>query len=576
MTRSLARWLAPALVAVAAPSLAQNGMPVFGRVLTIQSGLQGRVMWVDGTANLVRTATPEGIRDIVARCKAANISTLVVDVKPVSGQVLYASKVAERMRRWNGRDVPDLDILAEFVQAGHAAGIEVAASVNMLSEGHKQFGAGMAFGRPDLQSVAYVVDRALVTANGNRLPVRGQGDPEDRKRPLARDDTYAAPPTGEAAGTLVVTMSPTGEVEAMADVAMWGDEPIAAPERGRLLALTGEQTDWAAANIQPGVSARFDARGKRVPSAEEPAEKVAVFVSPYQAEARKRALDIVREIASNYAVDAIVFDRLRYANLYNDTSDAARRAFEQWIGKRVANFPEDIISFDPVPGEPPRRGPLFRPWLEFRARTIRDLISEAAAAARAARPGIQVAAYVGSWFTEYYGVGVNWGSEKLPVRTSWATPDYNEAGYAEQLDWLTTGCYYGYPTRDEARAAGASPGGSVEAAADVSTRAVSASVPVYAGLYAVNYKDRPKAFEDAISAACRFSNGVMIFDISYIYDYGWWDSLQRAMGQPALPPHRVPGLFLQMRAARDAAFDNSEAARSAGTLSTVPWQAGGG
>ena len=93
---------------------------------------------------------------------------------------------------------------------------------------------------------------------------------------------------------------------------------------------------------------------------------------------------------------------------------------------------------------------------------------------------MQFAAYVGSWFTEYYGVGVNWGSEKFQVRTGWATPTYNEAGYAEFLDWLSTGCYYPIPTRDEARAMKREEGGTVEAAAAI-RGGRGERVPVYAG-----------------------------------------------------------------------------------------------
>jgi len=31
------------------------------------------------------------VRDVVAKCKAANINTIIVDVKPLAGLVLYAS-----------------------------------------------------------------------------------------------------------------------------------------------------------------------------------------------------------------------------------------------------------------------------------------------------------------------------------------------------------------------------------------------------------------------------------------------------------------------------------------------------
>src|SRR5579871_209186 len=134
-------------------------------------GAQGRILWVDGTANLFRprrvngvdtlvpyTTTPEGVADIVRHAKAAHINTLVIDVKPLSGQVLYASKIAPRLREWKGKPVAEFDVLAAFIAEGHKAGIQVDACVNILSEGHKYYSVGLAYQRPEWQSVVYTAD----------------------------------------------------------------------------------------------------------------------------------------------------------------------------------------------------------------------------------------------------------------------------------------------------------------------------------------------------------------------------------------------------------------------------------
>src|SRR5687767_12547632 len=60
-------------------------------------GLQGRVLWMDAHANLARLSTRAGVAQAFARCRQANINTVIVDVKPVSGHVLYASRVAPRL-----------------------------------------------------------------------------------------------------------------------------------------------------------------------------------------------------------------------------------------------------------------------------------------------------------------------------------------------------------------------------------------------------------------------------------------------------------------------------------------------
>src|SRR5216684_4503943 len=67
---------------------AQFRAPGIAHSLASDLSLQGRVMWIDGSANIDRITTREGVNDIVAHCKKAKFSTIVVDVRPVVGQVL--------------------------------------------------------------------------------------------------------------------------------------------------------------------------------------------------------------------------------------------------------------------------------------------------------------------------------------------------------------------------------------------------------------------------------------------------------------------------------------------------------
>lgn len=560
---------------------AQTRTPEFARSLTLNLGLQGRIMWVDATANIDRIMTREGVNDIVAHCKKANFTMIVVDVKPVVGQVVFNSKLAVHLREWKGKTYPDFDVLAAFLEEGHKAGLEVAASLNVFGEGHKYFNTGLAYQKPEWQSITYMVDRTLVAQDGARLPVRAADEPQDPSRSEVHGAEFLQEPTQTPGAQIAVALDSDRRVAGMIDPALLDNEPLAAPEDGRLLVLNKDSSaamDWADTHLHVGNRVSFQAEGKRLTVTQAASEKVAAFVNPLHPEARRYEIALMREVAENYAVDAIVFDRMRYANLYNDYSDLTRGVFEKWLGKRINRWPEDVLAFDPVPGKPVKRGPLFKPWLEFRARVIREFVRETTENLRQVKPALQFGVYVGSWFTEYYGVGVNWGSEKFPVRTGWASPDYNEAGYAEFLDWISTGCYYPIATRDEARALHREEGGTVEAAADLSTIAVANSTPVYAGLYALNYEKRPQDFLRAITTATRRSQGVMIFDLSYIYDYNWWNILEQAFPQPALSPHRIGGLTAQIRAAQDAArpLPSSDTRGSAVRLPAVPYQPGGG
>ena len=177
---------------------AQGRTPDFGRALTANLGFQGRVMWIDATANIDRITNSEGVRDIVAHCKKANLTTMVVDVKPVVGQVLYNSKLADHLRLWKGKTYPDFDVLAAFVDEGHKAGMEVAASFNVFSEGHKYFSTGLAYRKPEWQSITYYVDRTLTALDGSRLPIRAAEDPDDPTRTLVEGEDAVQVPTANS------------------------------------------------------------------------------------------------------------------------------------------------------------------------------------------------------------------------------------------------------------------------------------------------------------------------------------------------------------------------------------------
>lgn len=573
------------------PNARAQKTPDFAHGVSTLMGAQGRLMWIDGTANIHRrimvngketwidyTSTREGVADVVRKCKAANINTLVVDVKPLSGEVLYNSKIAPHMHVWKGRPVRDFDVLAAFVEEGHKAGLQVDADINTLGEGHKIFHVGPGYEHPEWQSVVYTVDRGLVATNGARLSVHFSGEPSDPNAPAVLNDDSSVIGSG-AVGAQVgleglssgsaavqgrkgmpfgrqsnVVLNAQNRVIGIIDSALLGDDPLVAPEDGRLIAATRkEDAKWIADNLKPEDYVRFDMRTARVLSADAPSEKVGVFVNPLQPVVRRRVLDIVRELVTNYDIDGIVLDRCRYANLNNDFSDLSRDAFARWLGKPIGRWPEDIYAFAPIPGQHPIDGPLYKPWLEFRAKVIRDLVADIARTARSIKPNITLGTYVGSWYPSYYEVGVNWGSEKTSLRYSWFTENYPQTGYAEFFDWIATGCYFPTATRDDARTAGISDHATVEAAAELSSQAVANGSFVYGGIYVPDYSRDPDRMIRALEAAGRQAQGWMIFDLVYINDFDWWPNLERAFPKAANAPNHVPGLLTTIRTAADKA-----------------------
>ena len=589
--------LASLLPVCALPALAQRPPEVAGSV-SAALGMQGRLMWIDGTANLVRkvknngatvvvdySTTREGVAEIVRRCKAAHINTLVVDVKPLSGQVLYNSKIAPRMREWRGRRVPEFDVLAAFIEEGHKAGLQVDAAINTLSEGHKYFKVGPAYEKTDWQSLVYTVERALVAPNGARLPVHVSGEPDDSARPAVLTDESAIMGSEPSAMTgletiengksgpnrpdtplgkqLHVTLDTNHRVTGLVDGALLGDDPLIAPTGGHVItAIRDADRAWINQNLKAGAQARFDLRAGRTPIAQAPSEKIACFVNVLHPAARKYALDIVREIVTNYDIDGFVLDRCRYASFFNDFSDRTRDAFFEWMETKSKNrfsrsgvrWPEDVFAFAETPGDPILTGPLYKPWLEFRAQVMRDFVAELARIVRSLKPQIALGTYVGSWYPKYYEVGVNWGSDKTSLRYSWFTPDYPRTGYIEFFDWIATGCYYAVPTRYEARRQGLSERATVEYASELSSLAVASGAFVYPGIMVTDYAGKPEAMVRALETAAKQAQGWMIFDLTYIEEYGWWPHLERMTTKEMPPPHAFSELLPAVRAALDSAF----------------------
>ena len=86
-------------------------------VIAKQMGLQGRVVWFDAEANLWELSNRAGVAETVAQCKAAHINTIVLDIKPLCGLVLYNSKIAPRMSEWEGRKYPKgYDLLQTVIE----------------------------------------------------------------------------------------------------------------------------------------------------------------------------------------------------------------------------------------------------------------------------------------------------------------------------------------------------------------------------------------------------------------------------------------------------------------------------
>jgi uncharacterized lipoprotein YddW (UPF0748 family) len=500
--------------------------------LVHEAGAEARILWVDATANFARLCTPEGVRQLVSRCREAGINALVVDVKDLTGRVLYESRIAPRLEEYGGaRNAPGFDLLRTASGECRAVGIAIYAAINVFAEGRKAEG-GPVFDRPEWEAIVQDPEAWVKAGSGPGYPVaRLNGRAPEGRLALFEDPAAAGQP---APGEVRLLLDPeTGTI------ATAGAEP--APG-SLLLSGTGAAAEWLR-SLSPGGRAEVVTRPRFIAARHAQEMHNAIFVNPANREVRDYELSIIREIVDNYDIDGIVLDRMRYSGLNADFSEDSRRSFESWLGSRVERWPEDVLLIPALRNQQPVWGPLFQKWLHWRALNIRTFAQEARAVIKSARPELEMAVYVGSWYWSYYPLGVNWASDRFRPAAAWATPDYHRTGYAPLMDWITTGCYYPAVSREEASARGVSQAATVQAAAEGSAHVIGNASFFYAGLYLLDYRNDPEQFIRAVEMCRRASQGVMLFDLVYIEEYGWWDILKQLFGGevPSLP-HRVPEL----------------------------------
>ena len=275
------------------------------------------------------------------------------------------------------------------------------------------------------------------------------------------------------------------------------------------------------------------------------------MVNPSDPDVQEYELDILKEFVSKYPdCDGLIFDRVRYDGATADFSELSRKQFEQWAGKEVQDFPEDIISW--YDGDVLRPtwtpGPLYKEWCEWRAGVIHDFVERTHRELKEINPDLVIGDYTGAWYPTYNEVGVNWASSTYDPSAdfAWATPGYKDTGYAELLDIYMTGLYYSYITKADIDAATGIKGQSdeaglkldltycysVEGGAELAKAVTKGVVPVVGSIYVEQYIGEMDKFAPAIVQARKSTEGVMLFDISHLGKHGLWGDLEKAMKQP--------------------------------------------
>ena len=261
------------------------------------------------------------------------------------------------------------------------------------------------------------------------------------------------------------------------------------------------------------------------------------FVNPAIPAVQDRAISIIKEIVGKYRFDGLILDYARYADINADFSDFSKNDFIKFLEEKYndteakkMSFPADIVSsWRESNGQilPNTTGKYYKRWLLYRASVIHNFFKRARTEVKGVNAGMKFGVYVGAWYTTYYQVGVNWASQDYDpfndqqVRFDWAYPDYNKAGYAEQLDLLMTGNYFTQlKINDNPASAGlAYHWWSVEGSLKGAKYITKNKMPLYGSIDMGNVS---WPSQQDISNTIRYiqdnaSGGVMLFDVVHVY-----------------------------------------------------------
>ncbi|MDR3692142.1 MAG: family 10 glycosylhydrolase [Fimbriimonas sp.] len=499
--------------------------------------LQARIIWIDATANIDKYNTEDKIVWLVHQIKASGFNTIVFDIKPISGQVVYKSAIAPKLTEWKGEKLsPDFDPLTFMCREAKANDIGLFVSMNAFSEGHRLFQVGPGYEKKDWQTVLYEPKPAIRLDDGPPIDL---AVPFDKAEPGAVSIFTSAdkvPKTDLDGFAIIVSkemkMLSTVEGLALAD-------GIKSLDKGSIVVYGAASAGaFLKQHFQQNGAVSFDTTANFVPISERPEEQYPLMVNPNNPDVQQYEISLAQEVVREYPVDGIIYDdRFRYGGINADFSELTRAKFEEYVGKKLT-WPDDVFKFtlSQALSRGIRPGPYYDAWLAWRAQVLHDYLARVRRSIKLLRPSVELGIYVGSWYGEYSSLGDNYASPQADPGFWYLSRPYKAAGNAPLLDFLISGCYYPTATIYDAMVRGVGVGNCVESAAILTNRLVRDECWTYAGIALSDFKDNPEGLLNALQAACASSQGVMVFDLSHDI-FPMWPVFAKAFAQPRRAPH---------------------------------------
>jgi hypothetical protein len=502
-----------------------------------KAGLEGRILWIDATANIERYNTEEKIVALFEKVAKSGFNTVVFDVKPLSSETVYPSACAPKLKEWRGKELGDFDPMPFVSREARKNGLMLFVSMNAFCEGHRLLNRGPGFDRPEETSVVYEA-APIVRIGDKTFPFSTKGEIDKvtiaaTPPPVPQDDMPSKTVVCNKFGVVV--------------------EGSTLPKGGYTVTAVGAPAGELAVYGQPGAKITLDSEPTFVRLTESSDKQYPLMTNPNNRTVQERIKSLVREVTTKYDIDGVIFDdRLRYTGLNGDFSPLTQTLFERKLGKKLT-WPDDVFKFTYtykdglVRGMKP--GPYYDSWMNWRANVLKQFTIDVRAEVRKIKPTAKLGVYAGSWYGDYQQYGNNWAAPATEAGFWFMTPEYRKTGFAPELDFLVTGCYYPTGPIFDALQEGRGVGVTVESAGNLSYRAVHDETFVYAGLSLADFKDNPEGLGKALQSAVATTNGVMVFDLSHDIE-PMWSLFEKAFSVKKKSPQISDAYLLEARRRR--------------------------
>lgn len=114
------------------------------------------LMWIDGSANFRRFSSTDSIDYYVKKLHDLGFTDVVVDVRPICGDVFFKTDYAPLLTEMWGYTRQYFDYLGHWISQAHKYGMKVQASMNCFVAGHNFVDKGLIYTKhPEWASVVY-------------------------------------------------------------------------------------------------------------------------------------------------------------------------------------------------------------------------------------------------------------------------------------------------------------------------------------------------------------------------------------------------------------------------------------